>query len=219
MSLCSVVFKVHWLAFAVVSYGTALTAFSYQIMRLFQIFVPALWELAGRWLPYGHFFREWFWQFYRITSSADFIDIFFLPILLILAGLTVYVIALPAAAMMRIHFSRVNHSIASGDSELAKNIADRVDMPSSIRYAIGLNRFFSKLSGLLLVVSVIAPFVSLVLGAGKIFSLIKLTVILLIVRFLLLPLFRYAMEKRATVITTLQNRLIASAKKQKGVTD
>lgn len=219
MSLCSFVFKVHWLSFAVVSYGTVLSAFSYQIMRLFQIFIPALWTLVSPYFPLGHFVRMWLWDFYMMVSSTGFINLFFTPMSLILLGLAVYLFALPAAVLMGIHFRRVNRAITSGDSVLAKHIADRVDMPVSIRYAMGLNSFFSKITGLLLIVSVIAPFVSLAMGAGKIISLLTMTVILLIVRFLLLPLFGYAMEKRATIIATLQNRLIASAKQQKTIKD
>jgi len=126
-----------------------------------------------------------------------------------------YLLLLPVAVVMRIHFYTINLTLPSGNTELVKSIADRVDLPWIAHFLRkvnnGLPLFFDCLGS----ISFITISYLMLTGLGQYNENFKALAYLILVRLLILPLLKYAVESRITLLTTFQNRLIASSKQAK----
>lgn len=188
-------FRIHWLTFIVTALGllgTTVGGTIYMVLSMLASIIP-----AGL-LP--------------ITAILGFLSI--LPGLAVPFGAMAYMLLLPAAIVMRIHFYTINLTLPSGNSAVAKSIADRVDMPDTVRHIRTMSVILAKILEYLMVGLLGGALMMLLASQAPGVFLIGFFV-LMAVRLIMLPLFKAALESRITILITFQNRLIASSKQSK----
>jgi len=203
MRIWSWVFRLHWLTFLVTALGVIIAT----MMGAMHYFLTSAIFIISHSL------------FYFLNGIAL---IAMLPAIFVPLGALAYMLLLPAAIVMRIHFYSINLALPEGNSAIAKSIADRVDMPQTAVYVRKLNTLLTRIAEFLLVLTTLACITIGGLGllglvaSSSFFPILAASITLAIVRLIMLPLFNAAIESRITILVTFQNRLIASAKQAKG---
>ena len=196
MKVWNLLFKVHWLTFLV----TALGVISSSILGTFYGVYPVV-ELFT-----GYF-------------GLYFISV--MNLLLICTGLAIplgalaYMLLLPLAIVMRIHFHTINLALPQGNSAMAKSVADRIDMPQTVTVVRTISNVLTRVSEFMLVFWAIIGILFLFVDTSIAQYIGAAFAGTLFIRFAMLNLFRTALESRVTILMTFQNRLIASAKQSK----
>ena len=199
MRMWSWFFRIHWLTFLVTALGLLGATIG---GALYMIMAAAATGFS-----------------YTVFSILQIVGMLMaLPAIAVPLGALAYMLLMPAAIVMRIHFHTINLTLPSGNSSVAKSIADRVDMPDTVRYIRILNTVLAKFAEYLLAGSLVAGLISIVTGVvlGASYNpFFVAAAIFLVVRVIMLPMFKAALESRVTILLTFQNRLIASAKQVK----
>lgn len=193
-------FRIHWLTFLIAASGVIGTAIIGTFLIVGTLVLPAL---PVYWPAMISFLR-----------TLYFLLLF--PALAIPLGAVTYLFLVPAAIVMRIHFHTINLTLPSGNSAVAKSIADRVDMPATVQYVKRLNQILSKICEYLVIGFIVSSVFAFLSTVVPVHAFLIGALVLLLVKQVLLPLFGAAFESRVTILVTFQNRLIASAKKSKG---
>jgi hypothetical protein len=189
-------FRIHWLTFIVTALGllgSTVGGTIYMALKLLSTYLT------------GGFF---------IGATGIFGFLCVLPAIAIPLGALAYMLLLPAAIVMRIHFYTINLTLPTGNSALAKSIADRVDMPDTVHFIRKLSAILAKIIEYLMLILLLAGLIMNFAG-GVSSAFFGGFVILMAVRLIMLPLFKAALESRVTILITFQNRLIASSKQSK----
>jgi hypothetical protein len=148
------------------------------------------------------------------------IVVFFLCLVSILLGCIAYLLSLPFAIAMRIHFYLIDFTIPAGKSEVAIQIVDRLDMDKINRYFVSFNRVMKKITEILIAISFFETLFSIGIQGktGRNSNMLAASCLfLLIVRFFAIPLFDLIVRRKMTFILSFQNRLVVFYKYSKTV--
>jgi hypothetical protein len=156
-----------------------------------------------------------------ITSLVSFHTFFYLSLFIggiSLVGICGYLASLLPDFIMQIHFGILNATRAACRMEIAKVMANRIDLPPYfLTLAKGLH-WFAKSSACLSLILSFVSFLLVVLGYTSVpleissFITLSIAPIVGIIILAMLPTIRADMNSRLSYISTVQNRLIASAK-------
>jgi hypothetical protein len=130
-------------------------------------------------------------------------------------GAIAYVLLLPVAIIMRLHFRTVNLILPSGNTAMAKSVADRVEMPDTFRYLQTINNVLPKITDFFIGATAVSLLIIFLGQLNPYINFANAGIGLLLVRLLVLPLFKRTVQSRAVLLATFQNRLIASSKQAK----
>ena len=132
-------------------------------------------------------------------------------------GVVGYIILIPPTLLLRKMFEEQKILGTSESSKEASRIAERIDISDLTRYTSPIYIVLSK-SLEIIIALVLIQFLREILVGGTAFysgQFLNALLILGFVRFKIFPVLAKTIEERSTLITSYQNRLIASAKKGK----
>lgn len=198
MGIWSWFFRIHWFTFLLTSLGLITSSISVGLGMLITMLL--------------HIFSITYYSlFISPLISLAWVSAAAVPL-----GAITYLLLLPVAVAMRIHFRSINLTLPPGSGKVARSIADRMDMPDSAFYAKKLSSFLRKFTNILIGITLIAGLLEHFLVVLRVHSCFPLAIgFLLLARLIMLPMLEAALNSRVTFLVTFQNRLIATAKCEK----
>jgi ABC-type transport system involved in cytochrome bd biosynthesis fused ATPase/permease subunit len=113
---------------------------------------------------------------------------------------------------MRLHFKQISDGVAGGHTKIARSIADRVEPPASQKKVDEIERYFLRSVNALLMLLFSFSIYGMATSHFTFEAFVIALVLLLLVRIIIIPVFKRAMKRRILEVSTFHNRLMASSK-------